>query len=267
MSGVVLSQLYCYPVKSLAGLSLSQSAVEPFGLQYDRRWMIVETQSGDFMSQRRYPQMTLIQVEQHQQYILLRDWEERTLQVETPFGDQQREVIVWGDHCQAWDAGDEAADWLSKLLQYDCRLVYFPDDGLRQVDPVYAQANDKTAFSDGFPLLLISQDSLDDLNRRMDEPVGMMRFRPNIVVSGCGAFAEDRWKRIRIGDITMRVVKPCSRCSIPNVNPITGKREKEPMSTLNQYRRQDGKIFFGQNVIADQMGEIAVGMPVEILEK
>ena len=266
MSEVVLSQLYCYPVKSLAGTALSQSLLEPFGLQHDRRWMVVDERSGDFISQRTHPRMALIQVEHCQQRIVLREAGGHTLQVTLPDDKRLRQVTVWGDQCQSWDAGDEAARWLSELLQTECRLVYFPDNEIRQVDPNYAEPGDKTAFSDGFPLLLISQGSLDDLNSRLAEPVEMMRFRPNLVVSGCEPFAEDNWKKIRIGEIILRIVKPCSRCNMPNVNLQTGQREKEPMRTLSQYRRRDNQVFFGQNVIAEGVGEITVGMPVEIIE-
>jgi hypothetical protein len=134
------------------------------------------------------------------------------------------------------------------------------------VDQTYAQAGDKTAFSDGFPLLLISQASLDDLNQRMEKPLGMNRFRPNLVVKGNSAFAEDAWKKIRIGDIELRIVKPCSRCVIPSINIETAEREAEPTKTLVSYRKRDNKIFFGQNVIADNTGTLEVGMDVELLK-
>jgi uncharacterized protein YcbX len=135
------------------------------------------------------------------------------------------------------------------------------------VDLGYAQQGDRTAFSDGFPLLLISQASLDDLNSRLtqnqQQPVTMNRFRPNLVVSGCEAFAEDGWKKIRIGEITFRIVKPCSRCVIPNIDIETAERGNEPARMLASYRKRDNKIFFGQNVIAENEGELTIGMPVE----
>ena len=266
MSELTLSELYCYPVKSLGGFRLKQSRVEAFGLQHDRRWMVVDARSGDFISQRSHPQMALIRVEQLQQRIQLRHADGHNLQVMRPDNQQLRIVTVWDDECQSWDAGDEAAEWLSERLEQECRLVFFPENEVRQVDMDYARKGDKTAFSDGFPLLLISQASLDDLNRRLDTPVEMARFRPNLVVSGCESFAEDNWKRIRIGDVMIRVVKPCSRCTIPNVSLNTGRREKEPVKTLSQYRRQGNKVFFGQNLIADNPGVIEQGMQVEIIE-
>jgi uncharacterized protein YcbX len=144
-------------------------------------------------------------------------------------------------------------------------LVFFPDDEVRAVDPRYAQPGDRTAFSDGFPLLLISQASLDDLNGRLDTPISMLRFRPNLVVQGCAAFAEDHWKEMRIGDLRFRIVKPCSRCIIPSIDPATGERGLEPLRTLASYRKRGDKIYFGQNVIADGQGEIRVGMTVELM--
>jgi hypothetical protein len=175
-------------------------------------------------------------------------------------------VTVWDDKCQAFDAGEDAAAWLSRYLLTKCRLVYFPDNEFRQVDLNYANKGEKTAFSDGFPLLLISQASLDDLNSRLVLHVAMNRFRPNIVVNGCLPFAEDLWKIIRIGNVTYRLVKPCSRCVIPSINIETAEREEEPIKTLAHYRKRDNKIFFGQNVIADVTGDIKVGMKVEVIE-
>lgn len=166
----------------------------------------------------------------------------------------------------ALDCGDEAAAWLSRFLEMECRLVFFPEDEIRQVDPTYARSGDRTAFSDGFPVLLISQASLDDLNRRLKTPVAMRRFRPNLVVSGCEPFAEDGWKQIRVGEVTFRVVKPCSRCVIPNIDPDTAEKSAEPTRTLSGFRRRENKIFFGQNLIADGMGKLELGMPVEVLE-
>lgn len=266
MSGLTLSQLWLFPVKSLAGFTRQQSHVALFGLADDRRWMVVDAMSGDFISQRSCPEMCLIQVSLTSQGIALQHLNGAVLEVMQPNGSAVRDVTVWGDHCQAWDAGDLVAEWLSEQLAVACRLVYFPEQEVRQVDLEYANIGDKTAFSDGFPLLLISQASLDDLNQRLETPVSMARFRPNLVVSGCEPFAEDGWKKLRIGDITLRVVKPCSRCAIPNVDPVTGERGKEPISTLSKYRRQGNKIFFGQNVIADNAGEIEVGMSVEVVE-
>lgn len=261
---IKISELYIHPLKSAAAISLEEVLLDEFGLQYDRRWMLVDGE-GNFLSQRQLPEMCLINAQVM----------EASLKLTAPgmpdidaYTDESlvSEVIVWGDKCNAYDCGEDVAEWFSYFLNTSCRLVYFPDDEVRQVDPEYSRQGDKTGFSDGFPLLLISEASLDDLNGRLDSPVSMTRFRPNIVVSGAEAFAEDNWKEIKVGDITMRVVKPCSRCSIPSVDPLSGKRTAEPVKTLREYRLQDTKVYFGQNVIADRTGMLELGMPVEIIK-
>ena len=265
LSDIKLTELNIYPVKSLRQISLSNSLVEPFGLQHDRRWMVVDEQ-GKMITQRQQSRLCLIQPALFENAIRLTAADIQDLQVTTPASGIRQQVTVWEDHCQAYDAGDEAASWLSTFLSVKCRLVYFPDDEFRQVDLTYAKQGDRTAFSDGFPLLLISQASLDDLNQRLEHPIAMNRFRPNLVLSGCDAFAEDNWQKIRIGDITFRIVKPCSRCVIPNIDIETAERSNEPAKTLATYRKRDNKIFFGQNVIAENEGELTIGMPVEIIE-
>ena len=261
---IKISELYIHPLKSAASISLEEVLLDEFGLQHDRRWMLVDDK-GNFLSQRQLPEMCLIGAEVM----------ETSLKLTAPgmpdvdaFTDESSisEVTVWGDKCNAHDCGEDAAEWLSYFLNTACRLVYFPDDEKRQVDLEYAQQGDRTGFSDGFPLLLISQASLGDLNGRLGSPVSMTRFRPNIVVSGAEAFAEDSWKEIKVGGVTMRVVKPCSRCSIPSVDPLTGKRSAEPVKTLREYRLRDSKVYFGQNVIADGTGMLELGMPVEIIK-
>ena len=265
MSEIVVSGLTIYPVKSCQGIKLKSVLSESFGLENDRRWMVVD-ELGVMLTQRKISEMCLIQVRLTDSGISLKTNTMDAISIAKPGHTTKRTVKVWNDECQALDAGDEAANWLSHALSKACRLVYFPDGEFRQVDLDYASKGDKTAFSDGFPLLLISQESLDDLNSRLNKPVTMERFRPNIIVSGCDAFAEDAWKRIRIGNSFFRVAKPCSRCIIPNINIETAIREQEPIKTLSSYRKRDNKIFFGQNVIADNVDEISLGMPVEIVE-
>ena len=137
---------------------------------------------------------------------------------------------------------------------------------MRPVDPDYATEQDQVGFADGFPFLLISQGSLDDLNARLEQPVPMQRFRPNLVVEGCEPYAEDGWRRIRIGASSFRVAKPCSRCIIPTIDIDSAERNPEPLRTLMEYRKRDNKVYFGQNLIHDRQGRIEVGMPVEIIE-
>jgi len=265
MADITISELAIYPVKSLGQITQDSVLIDRFGFKLDRRWMVVDT-DGVMITQRKKARMCLIQTWLDGMQLSLSAPEMEDLNVSCAADAPPRSVTVWDDQCMALDCGDDAAAWLSDFLATDCRLVFFPDDEVRQVDPAYAEAGERTAFSDGFPILLISQASLDDLNQRLSTPVAMRRFRPNLVVSGCDAFAEDQWKQIRIGEITFRIVKPCGRCIIPNIDPDTAQKSAEPARTLSRFRRRDNKIFFGQNVIADTQGNLELGMSVEIIE-
>ncbi len=173
------------------------------------------------------------------------------------------QVEIWNERVNALHISEETDAWLTQAIDAPCRLVYIADDEIRQCDPEYADEGDHTGFADGFPLLLISQASLDDLNGRLQQSLPMKRFRPNLVVSGCSPYAEDSWDQIRIGDITLRVVKPCSRCVITTVDPETGvKGQGEPLRTLAGYRMRDNKIYFGQNLIHQQQGVLSVNQDV-----
>jgi uncharacterized protein YcbX len=265
MRELLLSGLYIYPVKSLAGIPLQQSVVDYCGLQHDRRWLIVD-QEGEFLSQRRLPRMALIRQRIADKELILEasGSADLHLPLNQDTGDWLK-VTIWGEKCLALHCGDVADAWLSKFLGQSCRLAFMPETHTRRVTPDYAGEADQTAFSDGYPLLLISESSLEELNHRLEEPVPMIRFRPNLVVKGCGPFAEDTWSRLRIGDLTMRVAKPCSRCIITTIDPLTAERGSEPLQTLSQFRRRGNKVYFGQNLLHDGTGQLAVGMSVEIL--
>ena len=267
MTRLIVSELAIYPVKSMRQVPLESATIEMGGLKNDRRWMVVDN-DGCMITQRQQSRLSLIQPELIDNGICLHTSGQPDLSVAIPTEELTRTVSVWNDSCNAYDAGDEAGLWLSRFLGMECRLVYFPDDEVRQVDTAYAQKGDHTAFSDGFPVLLISQASLDDLNSRMQQPLPMARFRPNIVVSGCDAFAEDNWQQIKMGELNLRIVKPCSRCVIPTIDIEKGERSQnyEPTKTLSSYRRFNNKIMFGQNAVIDGEGEIKTGMHVEVLE-
>jgi len=264
-----LSSLYRFPLKAAAGESLQRCASDSLGLLGDRRWMVVAAGTGRFLTQRVLPRMALLQAHwQGDTALKLAAPGMPELLVRVPDDKTMRCVQVWSANPVVPDAGETAAAWLSDFLGQACRLVYLPEDDGIQVDLDYARLGERTAFSDGFPFLLIGQASLDDLARRVGRPLEMLRFRPNLVVSGAEPYAEDGWKRIRIGQLTFRVVKPCSRCVIPTLDPATGERapDREPLNTLLSYRKGPGGVFFGQNLIAEGRGELEVGMPVERLE-
>lgn len=264
-----LSALYRFPVKSLGGECLRRCAVDALGLFGDRRWMLVDAASGRFLTQRQHGRMAQIVARWLDPTTLYLGAPGRAaLQVAVPPADEAlREVGVWRDSLAVPDAGDAAAQWLSEFLGQDCRLVHVPESRARQVDTAYAQAGDRVGFADGFPLLLIGQASLDDLSARVGRPLEMLRFRPNLVVEGAAPYAEDGWRRLRIGSVEFEVVKPCSRCAIPTLDPHSGARgDGEPLRTLATYRRDADGVYFGQNLIQRGSGVLEVGMAVELLD-
>ncbi len=273
---LTLSALYIYPVKSLRGIAVSSAVVTDRGLRLDRRWMLVDA-AGRFMSQRQTPRMALVNVAVKDAGLELCAPGMEPLQV--PFEAPEPaplEVEVWRDRCEARTVGAAFDRWFSDFLGQDCRLVQMPEQTLRPVDPVYAvHPDDHVSFADGYPFLLITQASLDDLNRRLlargAAPVDMIRFRPNLVIRGSEPYAEDHWRGFCIGTTVFRSVKPCSRCVIPTVDIATGVKGREPLATLTQYRRRDNKVYFGQNLIHEPPApgaapELHVGDPVELLE-
>jgi uncharacterized protein YcbX len=244
-----------------------QSAlVERRGIQFDRRWMIVDA-SGVFLSQRGFPRLALISTHLGSDSLRVNAPGMNTLTLSLqPSGADPICVNVWDDAVDAISTGDEAQKWFSTYLDKPSRLVFMPENSIRRVERDYDIHKDIVSFADGYPLLLMSQTSLDDLNAKLLTPVPMNRFRPNVVLKGSDAFAEDRWKKIRIGTMLFYVVKPCSRCITTTVDQETGIQEKEPLATLSRYRKVDGNVLFGQNLIPESIGTINVGDRVEIVE-
>lgn len=267
---MILSALYRYPVKSAQAQRLEVSPVGNLGLAGDRRWLVVEADNGRFLTQRAWPRLGLIRAEEQADLsLLLQAPGLAPLQVPLPPADDGlRGVTIWRDTLRVPDAGDAAAAWLSELLGRPVRLVHCPQSRARYLPSGYGLNTDRAAFPDGFPLLLIGQGSLDELNRRVGRPMEMLRFRPNLVVEGAEAFAEDGWKRIRIGAMTFRLLKPSVRCILTTLDPATGERspDREPLTTLKTFREREGDVLFGQNLAADGEGELRVGMEVQVLE-
>lgn len=266
MSTLRVTELWIYPVKSCRGIALDRAEVSARGLRRDRHWMVVD-EAGRFLTQRDLPAMATIAPVVAPGALLLRAPGRPDLELPDDAAAGEAVVTVWRDTLKARAVSGAADRWLSEHLGVACRLVRFADDVRRAVDPAYGAPGDETAFSDGFPVLLLGQGSLDELNRRLSHALPMRRFRPNLVVAGAAPHAEDGWRRIRVGPVTLRLVKPCSRCAITTVDPDLGVRDgTEPLQTLATYRRRDGKVYFGQNVIPAGAGEIRVGDAVEVLD-
>ena len=266
-----MEQLSIYPVKSLSGGNAERAQVEPWGLRGDRRWMVVDHE-GRFQTIRNIPAMLAISAENAAGGIVLMARDDGW-RVEVPPPDPQSrraDVVVWDDVVPALLHEGEGAARLSTALGRSVLLAYLDDPLARGVDPDFGRAADRVSFADAFPLLLTTTASLADLSRRIGADLDMRRFRPNVVVGGSEPWEEDSWRRLRIGRTTFRVVKACARCAIPTRDPDTGAMldAGEPLRTLGAFhRRTDGGIAFGQNLIPDTVGEIAVGDDVEILER
>jgi len=269
-----LSQLWQYPLKSAAATSLQAATVYAHGLEQDRRWLLVDLH-GQMLTQRQQPHLGQLKVHAAPDAGLTLTWSAQTITAQALL-DQLETVQVWADQMPAHPVAESVNQQLSAWLGQAVRLVYCPDQAARPVDPVYAGLGQHTAFSDGFPLLLLTQASLDALSLAWGQPIDVRRFRPNLVIGGdCAAFAEDTWSSVQIGDLLFDLVKPCSRCVIPSLDPETQQPTAGFARFLAAQRRQaDGKVYLGQNVILRQaaavtdfrhaLGRLQVGDPVHV---
>ena len=290
MSLISVTQLIVYPIKGCRGVSLSRAAVTDVGLQFDREYMVVNT-AGRFVTQRTHSKLALVAPQLPPGDIAPGDG---ALSISAP-GMQplqvslspsrrrrRRPVQVWEWSGEADDEGDEASDWFSDFLGVSCRLVRFAPDARRTTDAIYG--NGTTLFTDGFPVLTVSEASLAALNARLPPPgVPMDRFRPNLVVGGALPFAEDTWERFQAGRAVLRGVKPCSRCKVTTINQTTGEEgQQEPLRSLSSFRsgaalgwKEPGaaanvdawrtQVFFGFNACVETGGTLAVGDAVQVL--
>lgn len=269
-----VSQLFVYPIKSCAGISVSSFKFDEKGPLFDRRWMLVDSSTGIFLSQRSTPKMALLSTRIENEAV----WVGQSLDNDLvefcrlPTKGKRIEVQVWSDTVHGYDCGDKLARWFSQLLSHDCRLVY-QGDCQRLADEGYAGRGTSVSFADGFPLLVVAQASIDVLNEECDADIDATNFRPNIVIKNTVAFAEERWEKItvesddlRMNQLEMAVVKPCERCIIPLLNPYTAKREASILPVLLKYCRDNKKIIFGQNLTFKYFNnlDIKVGQVVSI---
>jgi uncharacterized protein len=262
-----LSEIRVFPVKGAAAIDVTEWPLDEFGLRHDRRWMVV-TDEGSFVTQRDRPRLGGIRQAIEGEFLLLESDGGGSVRVPLNTIGPERPVRIWGDQVMATDAGEDAAAFLSGHLETAAHLVYMPEHTHRQVDRRYAEEGVRVGFADGFPLLLITQESLDELNDRLAEPIGMVRFRPNLVVAGASRpHAEDGWGRIAVGSVECDVVKPCARCVVPTIDPATGVGGREPLRTLATYRTWSRKVYFGQNAIHRAVGTLRVGDPVQVLDE
>jgi uncharacterized protein len=273
---LVVTDLYRYPVKSCRGQQLRDAPVEPWGLAGDRRWMVVDP-GGEVLTARERPPMLLVAPRLEGGAIRLTAPGRPDLTVPVPAGDDLIPVTVGDSKLLASPAGPQADAWFSAVAGEPVRLVYLDDPTRRPTNPAYSRPGDRVSFADGYPLLLTAESSLGDLNERVgagprafEGPLPMRRFRPSVVVAGAGPWAEDAWRRLRIGDVVFLAVKGCDRCVMTTIDPDTAASGQEPIATLARFRRWDGKVWFGVNLIPDSPRRgavIRVGDPVEVLDQ
>ena len=260
--------LFRYPLKSAAGVSCREVELDRFGVRDDRRWMIIDA-AGAPVTLREAPRLARLRARVAPGGLLL-EWGNdaaRTL-VEWPApGSPRIPIRIWNDTVRLPQADDAANDWLGERLGREARLVWMPDDVERPVNPRYAGPDDRTSLTDGYPLHIVGSGSMADLNARLEHPIGVDRFRPNVYVEGPPAFDEDTWGEVRIGESLLRVVKPCPRCAVTTVDPATGERGREPLRTLSAYRKREGGVMFGQNALHEGTGRLRVGDAVVVVSR
>ncbi len=255
--------LFVYPVKALSGVEVPAFAMDDFGPEHDRRWMIVD-EDRRFVTQREHPELARITT----------SLENGQVRVEIP-GEgahplvqtaEELRVLVWRDWVKAVIGEPQANEALSRFCGKPVRFVFMPDSNFRRVDAGRVEAYRRVGFADGFPFLITSTSSLDELNGRLDTPVEMRRFRPNIVIEGTQPWDEDGWQALTIAEQVFSIVKPCSRCVVTTVDPESGIKDPavQPLRTLSRYRRTPDGVIFGQNAIHESTGRIRVGDPVTV---
>ena len=294
MSTLFVKELFIHPLKSGRSISVPEIHLNRMGIVNDRRYMLVDD-DGQFLTQRQQFKMALINVSIGSPDNPFFDTDETGSNVDSEEADLVKftasgmdqllvnrpaynasslcKVQIWNDGCDAVDCGELASKWFTDYLKTPVRLVYMPDEFQRLVDPSFAKNRQTLGFADGFPLMMVGQGSLDDLNSRLPSKqgtLGINRFRPNLLLGGSEPFAEDTWSGIKISGnektLGFDIVKPCSRCLIPGINPESGQYEPEVLKVLASYRTKQGAIYFGQNLLGPDNGIIRVGDRVETCE-
>lgn len=265
MGELTLTEIWIYPIKSLGGIQLSSANVFEKGLQFDRRWMLVD-ETHSFMTQRVYSKMALFKQSIQGEKLTITKIDPTndlrpkiTIDLNKPAFGPTIESKVWENDVLVQEVDRQVSEWFTDQLGMKCKLVFFPESNSRPVDEKYRIGDEHVGLADAYPFLIIGQSSLDDLNTRLKSPVPMNRFRPNFVFSGGEPYEEETWRNFKVGQNRFVGVKPCARCVLTTVNQDTAFKGTEPLATLSTYRRKDAKVLFGQNVVAIDHGYVKVG--------
>jgi uncharacterized protein len=267
MSRLTLSEIWIYPVKSLGGIRLEKATVLGKGLQYDRRWMLID-ENNVFMTQRIYPEMALFKLGFGEGRMSIACKTAGGTISSTGFNvadlhsQKWIKAKIWNDDVTVLEVDPDVSDWFSHHLRIRCRLVAFPEENPRPVDPQYKVQDEQVSLADAYPFLIIGQSSLNDLNKRLAQPVPMNRFRPNFVFTEATPYIEDEWRNLSIGKVPFVAVKKSDRCVLTTVNQDTAEKGPEPLRTLSGYRKAGNKVYFGQNLVTLGEGQVSSGDPV-----
>jgi uncharacterized protein YcbX len=261
-----LSRIFIYPIKSVRGIAIGETQVETTGPVQDRRWMLVDEQ-GIFLSQRKLPRMVLIEPHFDGRDLVLTAPGTSPLVVRSWCGEGEWiPVRIWRDNLTLPHPDQEYDEWLSSFLGQRCRLVHLPDEVRRNVEPPFDDSQWQVSLADGYPLLVVTQASVDLLNAKLASPVRVEHFRPNLVLADAAPHAEDNLNEVRIGSVELRIVKACARCSVVLVDPATANVGVEPLRALAGYRAMPRGVMFGQNALVVTPGQLRVGDAVAILD-
>lgn len=266
MNILTLSEIYIYPIKSLGGISLKQSKVTTKGLEYDRRWMLIDDE-GIFVTQRKHAILALLNVIVNENQLTVQHKQDTSNQISFPVSENNGITIpvsIWDDQSTGIEVSSTVSQWFSAFMGKSVRLVIMPENEKRMVDPRYAKNEELVGFSDGYPFLIIGQAALDGLNEKLLQPVPMDRFRPNFVFTGGDAHLEDQFDTFTLSNVQFRAVKPCARCVLTTVDQQTAAKSAEPLKTLAGYRTMNKKVMFGQNLIHTGSGIIHIGDPITV---
>jgi uncharacterized protein YcbX len=267
MSMLQVHSIIIYPIKSLGGINVYQVTVEPAGLQYDRRFMLIDS-ANQFITQRTRPELTRFQLEVKGEGFEVKDqWTQsiKFLDFNPPLGSTE-EVKIWDDRVMAHEVLDDWSVWFSEKIGEEVRLFQLSSLFSRYIEPPYQTAESKiSSFADSLPILLCSEASFHHLDSLLNQPLDWRRFRPNIIVSNKMAFEEDTWQEISIGNsVKLFGAKPCARCQLINVDPNDGTSDSTILKALSQTRKFENKVYFGQQFVPISLGEIKVGDLINI---
>lgn len=264
-----VSEIYIYPIKSLGGVSVQTAKLSSRGLQHDRRFMLT-TPNGQFMTQRSNRRMALFRTTINDTHLVIQDSSSPTHKIEIPLAPKyihkQQEVTIWGDTCTGNVVHPKINKWFSEHLKQDCQLVYMPEETKRLTSIKDRQGEEVVSFADAYPLLVFGRAGMNQLNKKLQQPVSINRFRANVIYTGGKPFEEDKWKVFTIGKQPFRGVKPCKRCNVLNINQFTAEIDKEPNRTLATFRKFNNNIYVGMNVCwkGKKAGILKVGEVVKV---